>query len=152
MNAVTKIITVACPRELAFRVFTERMATWWPLATHHIGTAPAATVVVEPTVGGRWFERGTDGSECPWGRVLAWEPPGRLVLAWQISADWKHDPDLDTTVEVRFEALDPATTRVHLEHRGLAGYGARAAEMAGIFDSAGGWAGLLEAFAAAARA
>lgn len=151
MTAVTRTITVACPRELAFRVFTERMGTWWPLATHHIGAAPAATVVIEPRVGGRWFERGTDGSECPWGRVLAWEPPGRLALAWQISADWTYDAALETTIEVRFETIDPETTRVHLEHRGLEAYGARAAEMVAIFESAGAWTGMLDAFAGAAR-
>ena len=99
MTAVSRTITVACPRELAFRVFTERMASWWPLATHHIGAVPAATVVIEPRLGGRWFERGTDGSECPWGRVLAWEPPTRLALAWQISADWAYDAALETTIE-----------------------------------------------------
>lgn len=151
MTAVSRTITVACPRELAFRVFTERMAAWWPLATHHIGAAPAATVVIEPRLGGRWFERGTDGSECPWGRVLAWEPPTRLALAWQISADWAYDAALETTIEVRFEALDAATTQVHLEHRGLEAYGARTAEMVAIFESAGAWTGMLEAFAGAAR-
>lgn len=151
MTAVSRTITVACPRELAFRVFTERMGAWWPLATHHIGAVPAATVVIEPAVGGRWFERGTDGSECPWGRVLAWEPPTRLALAWQISADWAYDAALETTVEVRFEAVDADTTRVHLEHRDLENFGDRAAEMAAIFESAGAWTGMLEAFAAAAR-
>ncbi|MBL8624987.1 MAG: SRPBCC family protein [Myxococcales bacterium] len=151
MTAVSRSITVACPRELAFRVFTERMASWWPLATHHIGAVPAATVVIEPRLGGRWFERGTDGSECPWGRVLAWEPPTRLALAWQISADWAYDATLETTIEVRFEALDAATTQVHLEHRGLEAYGGRAAEMVAIFESAGAWTGMLEAFAGAAR-
>lgn len=151
-HAVRKSIDVSAPRELAFRVFTERMSTWWPMASHHIGAAAAVAVVVEPFAGGRWFERGDDGSECPWGRVTAWEPPGRLVLDWQISADWKFDPALHTTVEVRFVAVAPEVTRVELEHRDLDGYGARAAEMKGIFESQGGWTGLLAAFAGAAAA
>ena len=146
---VHKTITVAAPRELAFQVFTERMTAWWPLTSHHIGAAPAVAAVVEPLVGGRWFERGDDGSECTWGRVLAWEPPTRLVLDWQITADWRFDGDLHTTVEVQFIAIDDAHTRVELEHRDLQAYGARAAEMQGVFDSAGGWPGLLAAFAAA---
>ena len=79
------------------------------------------------------------------------EPPTRLLLAWQISADWAYDAALETTIEVRFEALDAATTQVHLEHRGLEAYGGRAAEMVAIFESAGAWTGMLEAFAGAAR-
>ena len=143
-------ITVAAPREIAFRVFTERMTTWWPLVSHHIGAVAAVAAVLEPRAGGRWYERGADGSECEWGRVLAWEPPTRVVLDWQIGADWKHAPDLHTTVEVRFVAVDAGTTRVELEHRDLDAYGAAAATMRDTFDSAGGWTGLLAAFAAAA--
>lgn len=149
--SVRKTVTVAAPRELAFRIFTERMTSWWPLASHHIGKAPAVAVVVEPQAGGRWFERGDDGSECSWGRVIDWAPPERVVLDWQIGADWQHDPVLHTTVEVRFVAVDAGTTRVELEHRDLDGYGARAAEMQGIFGSSeGGWGSLLEAFVAGA--
>lgn len=147
---VRKSITVAAPRELAFRVFTERMSTWWPLVSHHIGAVAAVAAVVEPRAGGRWYERGDDGSECEWGRVLAWEPPSRIVLDWQIGADWKHAPELHTTVEVRFVALDAGTTRVELEHRDLDGYGAQTEQMRGAFDSDGGWNGILAAFAATA--
>jgi hypothetical protein len=91
-----------------------------------------------------------DGSECDWGRVLVWDPPSRIVLSWEISADWKHDPHLKTEVEVRFVADGENRTRVELEHRGLDAYGARRDEMRGIFDSDTGWKGLLDAFAARA--
>ena len=67
----------------------------------------------------RWYERGEDGSTCDWGRMLSWEPPTRLVLSWEITADWKHDPNLKTEVEVRFSAAEDGSTTVDLEHRGF---------------------------------
>jgi uncharacterized protein YndB with AHSA1/START domain len=151
-NTLRKTITVAAPQEVAFRVFTEKMTSWWPLDTHHIGAAKAVAAVIEPREGGRWFERGEDGSETPWGAVVAWDPPRRVVLTWDISADWKCDPSLRTEVEVRFVAEGPRATRVELEHRYLDRFGPRADEMRAIFDSPGGWTGLLERFARAAAA
>jgi uncharacterized protein YndB with AHSA1/START domain len=106
--------------------------------------------VIEPRVGGRWYERGDDGSTCDWGRVLAWEPPSRLVLSWEISADFQYDPNLKTEVEVRFITEGKDGTRVELEHRYLDRYGARRDQVRRIFDSDAGWKGLLEAFAARA--
>jgi uncharacterized protein YndB with AHSA1/START domain len=147
--AVRHTLTVEAPPERAFAVFTEGLASWWPLTTHTIGAQPAVTAVVEPRAGGRWYERAADGSECDWGRVLAWEPPHRLVLSWEIAADWQHDPGLATEVEVRFHAQEDDRTRVELEHRGLEAYGERAGEMRDTFDSPGGWPGLLERFAGA---
>jgi uncharacterized protein YndB with AHSA1/START domain len=144
-----KTIVVAASAERAFQVFTEEMSTWWPLASKHIGTADAKSVVMEPFVGGRWFEQGVDGSECDWGTVLTWDPPRRLVLSWEISSDWRHDPSIKTEVEVRF-STEGAFTRVDLEHRLLHYYGAKAAQMRGIFDSDQGWKNLLDAFAARA--
>jgi len=151
-NTLRKVVSVQAPPATAWRVFTEKIGTWWPLATHKIGKAPAVSVVIEPHVGGRWYERGEDGSTCDWGRVLSWEPPSRLVLTWEISADWQHDPNLRTEVEVRFVAEGKDRTRVELEHRHLDRYGARRDEMRGIFDSEGGWSGLLASFADAAGA
>jgi uncharacterized protein YndB with AHSA1/START domain len=148
---IQKSIRVAVSVARAFQVFTEDMTTWWPLATYHIGKVDAKSVVLEPFVGGRWFERGIDGSECDWGRVRSWDPPGRLVLSWEISSQWQHDPSIQTEVEVRFTA-EGASTRVDLEHRLLHYYGDKAAEMRGIFDSEQGWTGLLNAFAARASA
>src|SRR5262245_56322106 len=116
---VRKEITVEASQSRAFNVFTGELGGWWPLATHHIGALAAETAVIEPRAGGRWFERASDGSECDWGRVLVWDPPGRLVLSWEISPDFKHDESIDTEVEVRFVVLGPALTRVELEHRQL---------------------------------
>jgi uncharacterized protein YndB with AHSA1/START domain len=149
---VRKEITVEASQARAFDVFTREHGAWWPLATHHIGTAAAETAIIEPHAGGRWFERAADGSECDWGRVLVWDPPGRLVLAWEISADWKHDESIDTEVEVRFVSLGPARTRVELEHRRLDRYGAAAEQMRGIFDSENGWTNILRLFVARAHA
>jgi uncharacterized protein YndB with AHSA1/START domain len=150
LNRVRKVVNVRAPAVVAWKVFTEQFGSWWPLATHHIGKASAVTAVIEPRVGGRWFERGEDGSTCDWGRVLSWEPPSRLVLSWDISADWQYDPDLKSEVEVRFIAEGTDATRVELEHRKLDRFGARRDEMRGIFDSEGGWGGLLQTFAARA--
>jgi uncharacterized protein YndB with AHSA1/START domain len=147
LNAVRKSITVRAPQATAFRVFTEGMATWWPLETHHIGKAAPQTIVIEPRVGGRCLERGVDGSECVWGHVMVWEPPARYVFSWEISADFQIDPNLITEVEVRFIAESPERTRVELEHRLLDRYGERRDEMHKTFDSPGGWTGLLELFA-----
>jgi len=147
LNAVRKSITVRAPQATAFRVFTDGMATWWPLETHHIGKAAAQTVLIEPRVGGRCYERGVDGSECVWGHVMVWEPPARYVFSWEISADFQIDPNLVTEVEVRFVAEAPDRTRVELEHRLLDRYGDRRDEMQKTFDSPGGWTGLLGLFA-----
>jgi uncharacterized protein YndB with AHSA1/START domain len=149
-NSVRKVMSVQAPPAVAWRVFTEKMGTWWPLDQYKIGKAKAVDAVIEPRVGGRWYERGDDGSTCDWGRVLSWEPHTRLVLSWEISADWQHDADLKTEVEVRFIADGKNGTRLELEHRHLDVYGARRDEMRGIFDSDMGWKGLLEAFAARA--
>lgn len=107
---------------------------------------------LEPHVGGRWYEIGADGRECPWGRVLLWEPPARVVLAWQITADWGYDPDLETEVEVRFSPRPEGGTLVELEHRKLERYGDRAEGVRASLDSEGGWQGLLGLFAAEAEA
>jgi uncharacterized protein YndB with AHSA1/START domain len=149
-NSLRKVVNVDAPVAVAWRVFTEKMGTWWPLATHKIGKVKAVDAVIEPRVGGRWYERGDDGSTCDWGRVLSWEPPSRLVLTWEISGNWQCDPNLKTEVEVRFIYEGKDRTRVELEHRRLDLYDARRDEMRGIFDSEGGWAGLLKSFARAA--
>ena len=150
-NSVRKATLVQAPPAVAWRVFTEQMGAWWPLAVYKIGKANAVDAVLEPRVGGRWYERGDDGSTCDWGRVLLWEPPLRLVLSWDVNADWQYDPDLKTEIEVRFVAAGDGATRVELEHRKLDRYGARRAEMRRIFDTEGDWGGLLAMFAARAE-
>ena len=74
-SRLRKVVSVQVPPTVAWRVFTEKMGTWWPLATHKIGKVTAVNAVIEPHVGGRWYERGEDGSTCEWGRVLSWDPP-----------------------------------------------------------------------------
>jgi uncharacterized protein YndB with AHSA1/START domain len=149
-SSVRKTVNVQAPPDVAWRVFTEKLGSWWPLTTYKIGKANAVDAIIEPRVGGRWYERGEDGSTCEWGRVLTWEPHTRLVLSWEITADWQHDPNLQTEVEVRFIADGKNGTRVELEHRRLDRYGARRDEIRGIFDSDAGWKALLDAFAARA--
>jgi uncharacterized protein YndB with AHSA1/START domain len=112
-------------------------------------SAPQQDVIVEPREGGRWYERGEDGSECQWGHVIEWDPPRRLLLAWQIGADWRFDPALVTELEIRFTPEGPNATRIDLEHRNLDRFGEKAAETRASLDSAGGWTGLLKAFAEA---
>jgi uncharacterized protein YndB with AHSA1/START domain len=146
--AVTKTVTVEVPVERAFEVFTGRMAAWWPLATHHIGEQDAETAVMEPRAGGRWFERAADGTECEWGRVLAWEPPNRVVLAWHLNGHWQYDPDEEhsSEIDVRFTADGPGRTLVELEHRALERHGADAETIREAVSSDGGWNGLLALF------
>lgn len=150
---IIRTLIVAAPPERAFEVFTAEMGRWWK-GDYHLGRKPFVDVVVEARAGGRWYERDADGAECTWGRVLAWQPPVRLVLVWQISADWTYDPDLVTEVEVRFTRVSgpdaAVTTRVDVEHRGLEAYGERAADMRASLGSPGGWGGLLDDFAGAA--
>jgi uncharacterized protein YndB with AHSA1/START domain len=148
--SVRHALSVGAPPDRAFDVFTTQMGSWWPLATYSTGEQPATDAIVEPREGGRWYERAADGSESDWGRVLAWDPPHRLVLGWQLSADFRPDPAILTEVEVRFSAEDGGSTRVELEHRGLEAYAERAEEMRAIFGSPQGWGGLLESFGAAA--
>jgi uncharacterized protein YndB with AHSA1/START domain len=143
---VRKSVRVGAPPQRAFEVFTAGIGRWWP-KTHHIGAAEVDALIIEPRVGGRWFERGVDGSECDVGKVLVWEPPSRLVLAWQLTPDWKFDPDLITEVEVRFIADGDNATRVELEHRHLERLGERAESMRQQIDAPNGWSGLLQLFA-----
>lgn len=152
IESLRKVVNVGASPEVAWRVFTAQIGRWWPLASHKIGRVPAVDAIIEPQVGGRWYERGEDGSTCTWGHVLVWEPTHRLVLTWEISADWTHDPELRTEVEIRFIAVEGGATRVELEHRRLDLFAARAGEMRGVFDSEGGWTDLLQAYAHAASA
>jgi uncharacterized protein YndB with AHSA1/START domain len=148
---VRKSIHVKAAPRKAFEVFTGGMSRWW-LKSHTINKqSPIKDIVMEPHVGGRWFERGEDGSECTWGKVLVWEPPSRLVLAWQTDATWTHNPDFITEVEVRFIA-DGGGTRVELEHRDLERFGDSAEAIRDAFESPEGWSGLLASFGTTADA
>jgi hypothetical protein len=148
---VRRTLTVKAGVERAFEVFTAGFGRWWP-ASHHVGAAAFKTAVIEPFVGGRWYEIGEDGSEGEWGWVLAWEPPARLVLAWQLNSEFRFDPDLLTEVEVQFIAEGGDTTRVEFEHRHLERMGDRAAATREAIDGPGGWTAILAEFVALANA
>ena len=149
-TAVQTSTEVDASPERAFHVFTAEMASWWP-ADKHILEAPLAEMVVEPRVGGRILDRGTDGSECQWARVLAYEPPERFAFSWDITSSWQieTDPDRASEVEVRFVALDGGRTRVELEHRHLDRHGDGWEGMRNAVGSPNGWSDGLRAFAAA---
>jgi uncharacterized protein YndB with AHSA1/START domain len=147
---VRKSITVKADAAHAFEVFTRGIGRWWP-RTHCIAASPQKDVVIEGKVGGRWFEIGEDGSECNWGRVLAWEPPTRLLLAWQINGNWKYDADFLTEVEVTFTPLASGETRVDLEHRNLERFGEKSEEVRGMINSEGGWSGIMQRYAEVAE-
>src|SRR5436190_14683375 len=121
---VRRQIVVQAPIERAFTVFTARFGDFKPPEHNLLGAAVAETVF-EPKVGGHIYDRGVDGSECRWARVLAYEPPDRVVFSWDISPRWQleSDPDLTSEVEVRFVAESADRTRVELEHRNLDRHG-----------------------------
>jgi uncharacterized protein YndB with AHSA1/START domain len=146
MSSVKKSVVVEASREIAFKVFTEKMALWWP-ADHHIGKSQLAAIVLEPRVNGRWAERGVDGVECSWGRVLAFEAPTRIVLAWQLDAKFQFNPDFETEVEITFTAESEKQTRVTLEHKHLERYGEMEARVREAFESPNGWSLSLGRFA-----
>jgi len=148
---VRKEVVVATAPERAFKVFTDGIDRWWP-REHHIGSSPLKREVLEPGVGGRWYGVSEDGSECEVGKVMAWEPPHRLVLAWQITAEWKYDAGFVTEIEVTFTREGPNATRVVLEHRDLHRYGVKAGEYRKLLDSPGGWGITLQRYAEAASA
>lgn len=149
VEPVTKQIVIEAPQAHVFRVFTDGIDSWWP-RQHHIGSSPMAKCIIEPAVGGRWYAVCVDGTECDTGKVLEWNPPSRVVLAWQLTAEWKFDPDFVTEVEVTFTAEGPRTTRVQLEHRNLARFGITAPQLRQSIDAPDGWNLILSLFAAVA--
>jgi uncharacterized protein YndB with AHSA1/START domain len=137
-------VEVKAPPARAFELFTASMGRWWP-RDKSIGPSPFTEIVIEPREGGRWFERDEHGNETEWGKVLAWEPPGRLLLAWQISTRWVYDSQLLTEVELTFVAVPWGGTRVTLEHRNLERFGKDAETHAATIR--GGWPTLVDLFA-----
>jgi uncharacterized protein YndB with AHSA1/START domain len=122
--SVRSRIVVDAPIERAFSVFTEQFDRIKPREHNLLGVDIAETVF-EPRVGGSIYDRGVDGSECRWARVLAYEPPERVVFSWDIGPTWQieADPDKASEVEVRFIAEAPERTRVELEHRNIDRHG-----------------------------
>ncbi len=145
--AIRKSFTVRASREKAFEVFTKGFDRWWP-RSHYIGPSPLKEAILEPGVGGRWYSVHEDGSEQMWGDVLAWNPPGHLIVAWRISKAWGYDPNLLTEVEVTFTDVGAGQTLVDFEHRGLERFGdsEEADKTRAGMDS--GWGLILENFKA----
>jgi len=123
-TVVRRQVVVNAPQAKAFAAFTERLGEFKP-PEHNLLAAPIAETVFEPRAGGHIYDRAEDGSQCRWARVLAYEPPDRVVFSWDISPQWQIEPDPDRTseVEVRFVPESPDRTRVELEHRHLDRHG-----------------------------
>jgi uncharacterized protein YndB with AHSA1/START domain len=141
-------IVVNAPLERAFSVFTDGFGTFKP-PEHNLLGADIAETVFEPRVGGHVYDRGVDGSECRWARVLAYEPPHRVVISWDITPHWQieTDPEKTSEVEVRFVPEGPDRTRVELEHRNLDRHGDGWEGVREGVDSDGGWPLYLQRYA-----
>lgn len=147
-EAIRHTVVVQVPADEAFAVFTDEIDAWWPSA-YTWAKDTLDTFAIEPGEGGRCFERGPHGFECDWGRVLAWEPPHRLVLSWQISAARVPEPNpaKASEIEVRFIAEGPKETQVELEHRSFSNHGEDAAEYRAAMGSEQGWPYILDCYA-----
>jgi uncharacterized protein YndB with AHSA1/START domain len=138
-TSVQRSIMVEAPIERAFSVFTDGIGTWWN-ADHHLIDGPLE-MVFEPRVGGHVYDRAADGTECHWSRVLAYDPPDRVVFSWDINLQWQieTDPEKTSEIEVRFIADGPKRTRVELEHRNLDRHGDGWESMRDAVGGEGGW-------------
>lgn len=145
IEPVVKEFVVEASQERAFQVFTDGIDRWWP-REHHIGKSPLKRAVIEPKLGGRWYAICQDDTECDTGKVLAWEPPRRLVLSWQLTLNWEFDPNFVTEVEVTFTAQGPKRTLVRFEHRNLERYGEGAPELRKQIAAQDGWGKTLDAY------
>jgi uncharacterized protein YndB with AHSA1/START domain len=147
-TSVRTQIVVQAPIDRAFSVFTDDFGSFKPPEHNLLGVELAETVF-EPHVGGHLYDRGVDGTECRWARVLVYEPPNRVVISWDISPDWQieTDPAKTSEVDVRFIAETPERTRVELEHRKLDRHGDGWEQARDAVDSEGGWPLYLQRFA-----
>jgi len=144
---VRKSVVVEASPSQAFSVFTAGIDRWWP-KSHGIGATPITQSFIEPFVGGRWYTHHEDGSDVVIGHVRVWQPAERLIVSWEISAEWKPDARsaVSSEVEVRFTAEAGGRTRVDLEHRSFERMGAVAGEKMRK-DVDGGWPHLLDLYA-----
>ncbi len=147
-TAIRHEVTVDAPIERAFAVFTEDFGSFKP-REHNLLAVDIAETVFEPRQGGHIYDRGVDGSVCRWARVLAYEPPNRVVFSWDISPHWQieSDPANTSEVEVRFVAETPERTRVDLEHRDLDRHGAGWEGARAGIESGDGWPLYLQRYA-----
>jgi len=149
VDAVRHAVEVDAPIERAFTVFTEDFGRFKP-PEHNLLGVDIAKTVFEPKVGGHLYDVGVDGSECRWARVLAYEPPHRVVISWDIGPDWQivSDPERTSEVEVRFSAQSPDRTRVELEHRHLTRHGSGWEQLRDATNGDQGWPLYLQRYAA----
>src|SRR5262245_55782942 len=149
-TTVNKSVVVNAPIERTFEVFTARFDTWWP-RTHHIGTVEPFEAIIEPHAGGRYYERGADGTECEWGRVLEFDPPAHLALSWHLNHDFAYDadPERASRVDITFLAESPTLTRVELVHSQIERHGEHWQGVRDGVGGEGGWQQILDDFAAA---
>jgi uncharacterized protein YndB with AHSA1/START domain len=147
-TSVQTSIVVDAPIERAFSFFTEGIGSWFP-SEYNLLDTEIVERVFEPRVGGQVYDRGADGSECHWARVLAYEPPTRVVISWDISPQWQIETDLEKTseVEVRFIPDGPDRTRLGLEHRNIDRHGEGWEQTRESVGGDGGWPGCLRSFA-----
>lgn len=145
--AVRHSMVVEASVERAFTVFTQGIGSWWP-REYHLLEVDVAELIFEPRVGGYVYERGVDGRECRWARVLAYDPPHRVVISWDINPQWQLETDLTRTseVEIRFRAESPTCTHVLLEHRALERHGPNWERLRDSVGGPGGWSLILLRF------
>ena len=148
-TAVNRSIVIEASAEHAFKIFTERFGDFKP-REHNLLGSPITETVFEGHVGGHIYDRGQDGSECRWARILVYEPPTRVVFSWDIGVQWQieADPDNTSEVEVRFIAESPTRTRVELEHRHLDRHGPGWQSLADGVAGDQGWPLYLDRYAA----
>jgi uncharacterized protein YndB with AHSA1/START domain len=141
-------VIVQAPIAHAFSVFTEGIGSWFP-REYNLLPVEIADRVFELRVGGHVYDRGVDGSECHWARVLAYEPPRRVLISWDINPQWQIETDTKKTseVEVLFISEGPTRTRVELEHRNLERHGDGWEQTRNAVAGEGGWPGCLRKFA-----
>lgn len=146
-TSIRESLSVDAPRERAFSVFTEGLDSWFP-REYNLLAVEIEERTFEPHEGGRIYDRGTDGSECVWGKVLAYDPPKRVVFVWAITPHWQiaDDNAKVSEVEVRFTAESPERTLVELEHRHLERHGEGWEQLRESLTAEGGWAWCLQRF------
>lgn len=145
-------VTVPLIPSDAFHLFTDRLATWWP-AEYTWSQGTVVTLGIEPRKGGRCTEQGPYGFQCDWGRVLAWVPPEKLVLTWQIGLNREPQPDPEqaSTLDIEFQPASADTTRITLEHRDISRHGQGADEYCAALASDYGWPFILHRYVEAAK-
>jgi Activator of Hsp90 ATPase homolog 1-like protein len=146
-NEVRVDLVVEAPIDAAYDVFTNGIDSWWPRG-HHIGKGQLAEEVIEPRLGGRCFGREADGTECPWGTVLVWNPPQQFAFSWEIGLDWQHEPSPEraSRVDVTFTAVTPDRTAVTLVHSDFERHGDGWESMRDNVGSEGGWPDLAHTY------